>query len=91
MDFCKCGSIKTTGICSNRRCPEKDSKQRVWIINGVQVKFKQPVTFQEAIETTEETVARIREEVALKRQDADVWDLKDQGAKRAERIRRKRG
>lgn len=49
MQYCKCGSILIYGVCSNKRCPEADNALREWIIDGAEVKFKEPVTYTEAV------------------------------------------
>jgi hypothetical protein len=49
--YCKsCGSILTLGICTYRKCPEKNAADTSWIINGVEYKFKEAITKAEAEE-----------------------------------------
>lgn len=48
MDFCKCGSIKINGECSNEHCPEKDQKRKDWVTGGMAMDFKKPVSYEEA-------------------------------------------
>jgi hypothetical protein len=49
MEFCKCGSMKKNGKCSNNRCPEKDQKRKDWVAGGIVMDFKKPVTYEEAL------------------------------------------
>jgi hypothetical protein len=55
--FCKCGSLKSGGKCTNKNCPEMGSKRRVWLINGEVLDFRKPVTHEEAVKSG----ARIKE------------------------------
>lgn len=48
MEFCKCGSIKVEGKCSNARCPGKDQKRKDWVVGGMAMDFKRPVSYEEA-------------------------------------------
>jgi hypothetical protein len=48
MEFCKCGSIKKDGKCSNEHCPEKNQKRKDWVVGGLAMDFKKPVTYEEA-------------------------------------------
>lgn len=48
MNFCKCGSIIVNGKCTNEHCPEKDQKLKDWVIEGRNMDFKKPVTYEEA-------------------------------------------
>lgn len=50
IQYCKCGSIMEFGICSNRRCPERDSRHREWIVGGMLLRYPEPVTRKEAEE-----------------------------------------
>ena len=47
--FCECGSLMNDDKCSNKRCPAKKSKQKGWVIEGVCLDFRHPVTFEEAV------------------------------------------
>lgn len=49
MEYCKCGST-INGICTNKRCPDKNNKLNRWVIDGVEYKFKETVTKSEAEE-----------------------------------------
>ena len=53
MEFCKCGSIILNSKCTNEHCPEKNQKRRDWIVGGIPVDFKRPVTYKEAAELSE--------------------------------------
>jgi hypothetical protein len=48
LKFCECGSIKNGHLCSNSRCPKKNSRQIRWIIDGQEYKFKKEMTIKEA-------------------------------------------
>lgn len=48
MEFCKCGSIKKNGKCSNTYCPEKTQKRKDWIVGGKIMDFKKPVSYEDA-------------------------------------------
>ena len=50
MDFCKCGSFKKNGKCTNEHCPEKNQKRKDWVAGGIAMEFKKPVSFEEASE-----------------------------------------
>ena len=50
MDFCKCGSIKIDGECTNEHCPEKNKKSKEWIIDGKERDFTKPISYEEAVE-----------------------------------------
>jgi hypothetical protein len=50
VNFCKCGSITTFGICSNRHCTETNREAAEWIIDGTEYRFKEPVTREKAVE-----------------------------------------
>jgi len=53
MEFCKCGSIKKAGKCTNLHCTETNQKRKDWIAGGVNMAFKKPVTYEEAIQLAE--------------------------------------
>lgn len=48
MEFCKCGSMRINGKCSNEHCPDKSDKHKDWVIDGRVMDFKKPVTYDEA-------------------------------------------
>ena len=53
MNFCKCGSIIINEKCSNEHCPEKGQKRKGWIVKGVPMDFKKPVSYEEAFKLAE--------------------------------------
>ncbi|MDP4117553.1 MAG: hypothetical protein Q8903_15575 [Bacteroidota bacterium] len=53
MDFCKCGSIKINGKCSNAHCSEKNQKRKDWVVGGMAMDFKKPVSYEEASQLAE--------------------------------------
>ncbi|MCX8128862.1 MAG: hypothetical protein N3I35_02035 [Clostridia bacterium] len=53
MDFCKCGSMKKNGKCSNQHCPEKNQKRKDWVAGGMVMDFKKPVSYEEALKLAE--------------------------------------
>lgn len=48
MDFCKCGSIIINDKCSNEHCTHSGQKRKDWVIGGVPMDFKKPVSYDEA-------------------------------------------
>lgn len=54
MEFCKCGSMKEFGVCSNRHCPINNREATTWIIDGTEYRFKDPVTFEDAVKLKQE-------------------------------------
>ena len=48
LDFCKCGSIIINSKCSNAHCPEKNQKNKAWVVEGRALDFKKPVSYDEA-------------------------------------------
>lgn len=48
MEFCKCGSIKKENKCTNIHCPESGQKRKDWVVGGMAMDFKKPVTYDEA-------------------------------------------
>jgi hypothetical protein len=48
MDFCECGSLKLRDKCTNRNCPVKGTKRKLWLIEGEPLVFSKPVTFEYA-------------------------------------------
>jgi hypothetical protein len=57
VEFCECGSIKINGKCSNKNCPEKRSRRKVWSIKGIVFDFGKPVTYTEAYISAEKILA----------------------------------
>jgi hypothetical protein len=48
MEFCKCGSIRVNGKCSNVHCPNNTQKHKDWVIDGRKMDFKKPVSYDDA-------------------------------------------
>jgi len=69
MEYCKCGSIKEFGVCSNRRCAYMDNKLREWIIDGVLLRYTEPVTRKEAEEKVDEAILEMRKMAQKARED----------------------
>lgn len=51
MNYCSCGSLILNGKCTNRLCPEKNSKHKGWMIEGIAMDFRKPVSYDEAADT----------------------------------------
>ena len=50
-EFCdSCSSLLIGGKCTNKRCPSMNNKSKRWVIWGLEMEFKEPVTFQTAKE-----------------------------------------
>jgi len=48
LEFCECGSLKLGGKCSNKYCPVKGIKRKVWMIHGECFSFKKPIGYGQA-------------------------------------------
>lgn len=62
VTFCECGSIKEKSICTNRYCPVKGNKRKVWVINGDTLIFKNPVTYIRAA-AAGENIKKLQEQI----------------------------
>ena len=49
MNFCICGSLKVNNNCTNKHCSEKNNKNKDWVVEGVALDFKKPVSHEEAV------------------------------------------
>lgn len=74
MKYCNCGSILEYGICSNKHCKETNREAADWIIDGVEYRFKEPVTYDEAVKLKQEGSSLIKKNSPpIKENQNKIW------------------
>lgn len=74
MNFCKCGSITTFGVCSNKHCPETNREATELIIDGTEYRFKEPVTRKKAVELKQAgSKLIIKQPTPIKENEHKIW------------------
>lgn len=60
MEYCKCGSIKFKGKCTNRACFSTSEKRCSWKIGETTVKFNKKLTYNEALNEYKVNMSKYR-------------------------------